>query len=203
MAQAIEISYNLAANGGVRSTSHWPNQTCRRRLIMAAEQVSADTAVYQCKSCERAKGANDFYASNLGRCKDCVKQSVRANREAKADYYRAYDRKRYRDSPERKQAARRSAQSAAGLRSKAKSTTRTRKEQPEKYRARNAVSNAIRDGKLERGTECYFCGCNERLQAHHEDYDHPLDVVWLCASCHGKLHSIKGDFRRTSPETRA
>ena len=58
------------------------------------------------------------------------------------------------------------------------------------------VSNAIRDGKLERGEECFFCGSDANLQAHHEDYSHPIDVVWLCPSCHGKLHTIKGDFRR-------
>lgn len=170
---------------------------------MAAEQVSADTAKYQCKTCERVKSANDFYASNLSNCKECVKARVRRNRDAKADYYRAYDRKRYRDNPHRKEAARRSSNSEAGVKSRARSIARSKINEPEKHKARHAVSNAIRDGKLERGTECYFCGVSDRLQAHHEDYDHPLDVVWLCSSCHGKLHTIKGDFRRAAPETRA
>ena len=165
---------------------------------MADHQVTAGAPLYQCKSCERNLPADDFYVSNQSNCKECVRARVRQNRADKAEYYRAYDRKRYRDQPKRKEAARRSAASEAGLKSKARATARSRAEEPQKWKARNAVSNAIRDGKLERGTECYFCKCTGNLQAHHEDYDHPLDVVWLCASCHGKLHTIKGDFRRAS-----
>jgi len=169
-------------------------------LNMAKGQVARTAHVYQCKSCEREKIAADFYASNLSNCKECVKEKVRKNREEKSDYYRAYDRKRYRDQPHRKEAARRSAMSDAGLKSKARAAERSKREEPQKRKARHAVSNAIRDGKLARGVECYFCGSADRLHAHHEDYDHPLDVVWLCSSCHGKLHTIKGDFRRAAKE---
>lgn len=167
---------------------------------MADSQLTAKAAVYQCKSCEGSFPADGFYPSSLSRCKECVKARVRENREAKADYYRAYDRKRYRDQPKRKEAARRSAVSPAGLRAKAEATARSKREEPQKWKARYAVNNAIRDGKLERGTACHFCSTDKNLQAHHEDYDHPLDVVWLCASCHGKLHGIKGDFRRAKQE---
>lgn len=170
---------------------------------MADDQVAAARPLYQCKSCERHLSANDFYASNATKCKECVKASVRANRAERADYYRAYDRKRYRDEPKRKEAARKSALSAAGLKSKAAATAWSRENEPQKWKARNAVSNAIRDGRLKRGDKCYFCESDQRLHAHHEDYDHPLDVVWLCAACHGKLHVIRGDFRRASQEQRA
>lgn len=164
---------------------------------MADRQVAADAPLYQCKSCEGEFSVDGFYASNLRTCKECTKAKVRKNRAEKAEYYRAYDRKRYRDCDKRKSAAKRSANSPSGLRSRAKSLARIKSENPEKFKARNKVNNAIRNGKIERGTECHFCGGSERLQAHHEDYDHPLDVVWLCASCHGKLHAIKGDFRRS------
>jgi len=155
-----------------------------------------------CKKCSILKPIEDFYrhpASEGGRdtrCKECVKSMARANRAEKAEYYRAYDRKRYRDDDRRKESARHCAKSDAGRRAKAEFEARSRREEPQKWIARNAVNNAIRDGKMERGTDCYFCGSSERLQAHHEDYNHPLDVVWLCSSCHGKLHTIKGDFRR-------
>jgi hypothetical protein len=163
---------------------------------MADSQVTAIAATYQCKSCKGLFPADGFYVSNLSKCKDCTKRDVRKNREEKVDYYRAYDRKRYRDQPKRKEAAKRAATSPEGQIAKAAATARSRREEPKKWKARNAVNNAIRDGRLERGSACHFCGTNKRLQAHHEDYDHPLDVVWLCAGCHGKLHGIKGDFRR-------
>jgi hypothetical protein len=56
-----------------------------------------------------------------------------------------------------------------------------------KVRARMAVANAIRRGKLERGA-CEVCGAPD-AHAHHEDYDRPLDVRWLCPRHHASEHS--------------
>lgn len=151
---------------------------------------------FQCKVCGNERGPDAFYASNQSTCKDCVKASVRRNREENADYYRSYDRMRYRENEHRKEAARKSAKSPAGVAAMARSAERTRLEEPQKYKARNAVNNGIRDGYLARGTECFFCGTSERLQAHHHDYSRPLDVFWLCPKCHGKLHTVNGDFQR-------
>lgn len=168
---------------------------------MATEHIHTDSKdrqhPYFCKQCREAKSPDDFYISNRSKCKACTTANVKANRDAKAEYYRAYDRKRYRDNPVRKEGAKKCSASPAGIRSRAASAARNRKEHPEKYKARNAVNNALRDGKIER-SPCHFCQSEQNLQAHHEDYDHPFDVVWLCASCHGKLHGIKGDFRRAN-----
>lgn len=59
---------------------------------------------------------------------------------------------------------------------------------PEKYRAHNAVSNAVRDGYLVRPLFCEECGSGVRIQAHHDDYSKPLEVRWLCTRCHGVTH---------------
>ena len=62
----------------------------------------------------------------------------------------------------------------------------------QKGRARALVAEAIRDGKLTRVHACSSCqlvaAVNGAVVAHHEDYDKPLDVVWLCWSCHAKRH---------------
>lgn len=63
-----------------------------------------------------------------------------------------------------------------------------RRRNPEKYRARTAVGNAVRDGVLQRPDACESCGAIGPVEAHHEDYDKPLEVRWLCALCHGKQH---------------
>ena len=56
--------------------------------------------------------------------------------------------------------------------------------------ANAVVSEAIKRGKLERPDTCSNCK-NKRtdsVHAHHSDYFRPLDVTWLCASCHGEAH---------------
>lgn len=58
---------------------------------------------------------------------------------------------------------------------------------PVKARARAAVRTALRNGKLKRG-DCEIGGdCRGRIEAHHDDYDRPLDVRWLCTKHHGLI----------------
>jgi hypothetical protein len=62
---------------------------------------------------------------------------------------------------------------------------RGRTKNPEKAKARNAVSNALRDGKIIR----YPCNCgNIKSQAHHKDYSKLLEIDWLCRKCHLAEH---------------
>jgi ribosomal protein S27AE len=53
-------------------------------------------------------------------------------------------------------------------------------------RASARVAYALRAGYLTR-KPCERCGA-EKVHAHHEDYTKPLDVMWLCQSCHMKHH---------------
>jgi hypothetical protein len=55
-----------------------------------------------------------------------------------------------------------------------------------KHSANLKVASAIRRGELKR-QPCEICG-NPKAVAHHEDYGKPLDVNWLCRSCHSKRH---------------
>lgn len=48
----------------------------------------------------------------------------------------------------------------------------------------NTLWSAIRSGKVVRGTICSTCGSSNRIEASHENYRKPLDVVWLCNKCH-------------------
>lgn len=64
---------------------------------------------------------------------------------------------------------------------------RKRKNNPERYAVYNIVNNAIRSGKLIRQS-CEECGNADKIQAHHDDYLKPLDVRWLCQSCHTDVH---------------
>lgn len=58
---------------------------------------------------------------------------------------------------------------------------------PKRVYARKRVNEAIKAGTLLR-EPCRECGTTQDIQGHHEDYSKPLDVIWLCRSCHRELH---------------
>jgi ribosomal protein S27AE len=60
---------------------------------------------------------------------------------------------------------------------------------PKKKRAHNLVYKAIASGKLIK-QQCAICG-ETKTEAHHEDYNKPLEVIWLCRQCHKTLHQLK------------
>lgn len=53
---------------------------------------------------------------------------------------------------------------------------------PERVRAHQRVTDAIRRGKIIR-LPCNICG-ELKSEGHHEDYSKPLDVIWLCRIHH-------------------
>jgi hypothetical protein len=59
---------------------------------------------------------------------------------------------------------------------------------PEKHAAKLVVAKAIRQGTLVR-LSCQVCG-SQPAQAHHDDYNKQLDVIWLCRSHHGERHRL-------------
>ncbi len=59
-----------------------------------------------------------------------------------------------------------------------------------KKRAKDAVARALLSGELVRPKTCQLCA-NGSVQAHHEDYGKPLDVVWLCPRHHGAYHKLQ------------
>lgn len=73
-----------------------------------------------------------------------------------------------------------------------KAARRQRLRNPERIKARQAVTRAIRDGRLV-VAPCACCDLKpslsgrQRIQAHHHNGyspDHWLDIVWLCSTCH-------------------
>ena len=62
---------------------------------------------------------------------------------------------------------------------------------PEVRKAWNELNIAIKNGVINRPLCCTLCSSSKRIQAHHEDYNKPLDVIWLCEQCHKKIHDNK------------
>ncbi len=75
-----------------------------------------------------------------------------------------------------------------------------------KRRCHTAVSNARRDGKLVRPNRCENCdrktvpGGASKIVAHHENYNKPLDILWLCTGCHSFHHTKLWRIEHELPE---
>lgn len=57
--------------------------------------------------------------------------------------------------------------------------------------ARRAVQNAVKYGHIKKSLVCELCNSQfpkNRIYGHHEDYSRKLDVVWVCLTCHAKIH---------------
>ncbi len=59
---------------------------------------------------------------------------------------------------------------------------------PEKGKAKHKVYIELTAGRLIKPFLCEHCQEAKKLNAHHEDYLKPLDVIWLCHRCHGRVH---------------
>lgn len=132
----------------------------------------------ECFKCKTVKPLEDFYKhlqmldGHVNKCKECIKNDVTANRNKNIERIRAYDRARSKD-PKRIKAATEINQA-------------WRAEDLRRQVAHSKVSRAVRNGFLVR-QPCVRCGEIKSL-AHHEDYDKPLDVMWLCQPCHKQRH---------------
>jgi hypothetical protein len=60
---------------------------------------------------------------------------------------------------------------------------------PEKVKAQQKLNSAIRYKKIKK-EPCMFCG-KKFVHGHHEDYNKPLEVDWMCPPCHYKYHLLK------------
>lgn len=135
----------------------------------------------QCRSCGQVLNASAFYAKERGKlgltgsCKKCILQ------QQMDAYVKKFGRKRQPKtffSSDSERAAR-----------KAERNRFYNERFPIKRKARDAVHNAIRDGKLSK-QPCEVCGAN--AQAHHDDYAKPLEVRWLCQVHHQAWHRENG-----------
>jgi len=61
------------------------------------------------------------------------------------------------------------------------------------------VRSAVKVGKLQR-EPCSICGSDDSTcHAHHDNYERPLDVRWVCNHCHTELHRIARLYPENQP----
>lgn len=134
----------------------------------------------RCTGCETDKPLTEFYRDRqksdglMVRCKACSNATVQCFRDTEEGKksLRATEAK-YRATPQGRENRRIGA-----------STGRSR--YPDKAEARSVVSQAIRAGRLI-PLPCARCGYPVS-EAHHPDYNRPLEVIWLCRRHHVEAH---------------
>lgn len=63
----------------------------------------------------------------------------------------------------------------------------------EHHKARRKVRHEIQMGRLVR-QPCEVCG-ESKVHAHHDDYNKPLDIRWLCLKHHQEHHAKHGEHK--------
>ncbi|RKZ99055.1 MAG: hypothetical protein DRQ46_00065 [Gammaproteobacteria bacterium] len=169
----------------------------------------------KCRTCGKKLPLSEYYKhsemldGHLNICKECTKNRITKHRENNIDRIREYDRKRglleHRKSANRKRSvnynklettrARHRKCIARNKDKMAMSAISYRKKYPEKYIAKIKTGNAMRNGKLIK-QPCVKCGSTENINAHHEDYSKPLEIIWLCRFHHGERHREINEQKR-------
>lgn len=156
----------------------------------------------QCLRCEQEKPVEEFGLTRAGNprswCKPCHaaykaawKKTERGRESERRERQRngKARRERYKSrNPERHVENARKASRKYAARNKAKlleKSRRFRRERPEAYWAGILVRALVYFGLMVRRA-CEACG-EANAHAHHPDHTKPLAVIWLCASCHGRL----------------
>lgn len=144
-----------------------------------------------CRKCNNKKDIKEFYVhkqskdGHLWTCIDCFSRLSAEHRRTLPESRKAYNRKR------RQAKGLTTEQKKAG----AKYLQLWREKNRIKYASHLLVNNAIKYGKIVKKVFCEHCYKKEKLEGHHNDYHKPLEVIWLCVSCHRKFHGkYSGDL---------
>lgn len=70
----------------------------------------------------------------------------------------------------------------------------------EARRAYWEVQKALRTGFLVRPTECTRCHETKFCEAAHLDYSKPLEVIWVCRSCHRAMDAANPNYGKETRE---
>jgi hypothetical protein len=153
-----------------------------------------------CFKCSSELPFTEFYKhpamgdGYLGKCKSCTKSDVAAReREKKKDPdWVVAEAERHRLKMRGIRASGKEVKISPEKRAEA--LLNHAEKYPQKTQARQALGNAVRDGKIIR-KPCEVCG-NTDSEGHHDDYSKPLDVIWLCPKHHAECHVELNNIRR-------
>ena len=161
------------ASNRTKGNVFYCSRKCKGRAKTAKAIASAPVKTEsRCSTCGETKPVIEFYpdkgnTANGGIgyiCKGCTKEAHFKHYDAHRDKVMQRVRMYQRDHP-------------------------GRKTQAPYNPAHRKLNLAVEKGRIVKATQCQECGKEGRLHGHHHHgYDNPLDVIWLCPSCHHAAH---------------
>lgn len=151
-----------------------------------------------CNSCAKEKHSSEFHkrkASKDGlaaKCRDCQREYDKARANLP---HRVEARKEYQKTNAYKESHLKANRKYSKLHGY-ENTKKYRERNEKKYKVHGLVAYAIKTGILTR-KPCEICGLNNAV-GHHDDYDKPLDVRWLCPQHHADWHKKNGEALNAS-----
>lgn len=144
-----------------------------------------------CSICKIDKKEDDFYSYDRWRCKKCRGKKVLAwkakNRERSLEIDKKhrdthkFEKRKYYAKWYKKNGRIRNVLSY-------EITLQWKQEHPDAIKAHRTLQYAVKTGKVIKPNICLKCYREKRLSAHHNNYSKPLEVEWLCYSCHKLRH---------------
>jgi len=147
----------------------------------------------RCKGCSETKPASEYYIVRTKRgdrlrprCKVCHTHQTlewyEKNREKMLAWTREYERVNRSKKLQRNAEWRKN-----NVELMREHTRRWRAADPKRRLAHSLVQYELAAGRMVR-QPCEVCGATELIDAHHDDYNRPLDVRWLCKKHHRQHH---------------
>jgi hypothetical protein len=141
----------------------------------------------RCTKCKKLKSLDEFYFSGSSSdgldyaCKSC-KRAYEQTEKGRAS------RRKYKQSEKGQAGRKKWEQSEVGKVSHRAGSAKYHKRYPDRRKARQVAGSAIKSGRLTKPNNCSNCNESTKIEAHHPDYSKPLEVVWLCVTCHIEEH---------------
>ena len=119
---------------------------------------------------ERKEYQKRYRRSHYGQRKEYNKKYRRKHKEEMAEYHKKY----YREHAEERT---------------------WNQNHPKEFGAAMMVRYAVVHGQIIKPSKCARCGEERKVVGHHADYDKPLEVEWVCHSCHKEIHAENSIIR--------
>jgi len=158
----------------------------------------------KCVKCKETKPISEFYSDPRAKdklcyyCKKCSYDKCLAYRKKNRDkflnklkeYHDAHqeEARQYRIANKAKESAYGKLYRLKHKKEKSIYNKRYMKDNKLKINAHHLANMYFLKYKSKRKKYCEFCGDISNIK-HHPDYNKPLDVQWLCHSCHNRLHA--------------